>query len=105
MAPLRATAHNTCDSCCPSALKETGARTELQPNERIVKEGAANLQKNIETVGGRLCPTDRRLVFEAHRINFQGDATESELPYIQSKRPCWSKFLGLIPLFSNSMVV
>lgn len=80
-------------------------KTELRPNERTVKEGAANLQKKIETVGGRLCLTDQRLVFEAHKFNIQGGATEVELSDIQSIRPCWTRFLGLIPLFPNSMAV
>lgn len=105
MSPLRATAHKTYDSRRPTALKETEVKTELRPNERIVKEGAANLQKNIETVGGRLCLTDQRLVFEAHKFNVQGGATEMELSNIRSTRPCWTKFLGLIPLLPNSMAV
>ena len=105
MTPLQAAAHKTYDSRCPSALKETEVKTELRPNERIVKEGAANLQKNIETVGGRLHLTDQRLLFEAHKFNVQGGATEVELPNIRSTRPCWSKLLGLIPLFPNSMAV
>jgi len=29
-------------------------RTELRQGEQVIKEGAASLQKNIETVGGRL---------------------------------------------------
>lgn len=49
--------------------KETNMKTELRQGEQIVKEGAANLQKNIETVGGKLCLTNQRLVFEAHKIN------------------------------------
>lgn len=105
MSPPRATARKTYNSRCQSALKETEVKTALRPNERIVKEGAANLQKKIETVGGRLCLTDQRLVFEAHKFNVQGGATEVELSNIQSTRPCWSKFLGLIPLFPNSMAV
>jgi len=32
-------------------------KTELRSGEQVVKEGAANLQKNIETVGGKLCLT------------------------------------------------
>ena len=54
-------------------------KSELRPNERIVKEGPANLQKNIETVGGKLRVTDQRLIFEAHKFNYQGGATEVEL--------------------------
>ncbi|MBN1954179.1 MAG: hypothetical protein JW900_03920 [Anaerolineae bacterium] len=80
-------------------------KTELRQGEQIVKEGAANLQKNIETVGGKLYLTSQRLVFEAHKINIQGGRTEVELSNIQSLRPCWTRFLGLIPLFPNSLAV
>ena len=80
-------------------------KTELREGEQIVKEGPANLQKNIETVGGKLCLTTQRLVFEAHKINIQGGVTELELSDVQSSRPCWTKFLGFIPLFPNSLAV
>ncbi len=80
-------------------------KTELRQDEQIVKEGAANLQKNIETVGGKLCLTNQRLVFEAHKLNVQSVTAEVELSDIQSSLPCWTKFLGLIPIFPNSLAV
>ncbi len=80
-------------------------KTKLRQGEQVVKEGAANLQKNIETVGGKLYLTNQRLVFEAHKINFQGGTTEIELSNIQSLRPCWTRFLGILPLFPNSLAV
>ncbi len=80
-------------------------KTELRQGERIVKEGGAGLQKNIETVGGMLSLTSQRLVFEAHKFNLQGGTTEVELSNIQSSRPCWTRFLGLIPLYRNSLAV
>ena len=58
-------------------------QTLLRQAEKVVKEGAANLQKNLETVGGKLYLTNQRLVFEAHKLNVQGGATEVEL----SSRP------------------
>ncbi len=80
-------------------------KTELRSGEQVVKEGAANLQRNIEAVGGKLCLTSQRLVFEAHKINVQAGTTEVELSNVQSSRACWTKFLGLIPLFPNSLAV
>ena len=80
-------------------------KTELRQGEQVVKEGGANLQKYIETVGGKLCLTNQRLVFEAHKINVQGGTTPVELSDIQSLRLCWTKFLGLIPVFPNSLAV
>ena len=35
----------------------------LQPDEKIIKQGAASLQKGFETVGGKLYLTNQRLVF------------------------------------------
>jgi hypothetical protein len=79
--------------------------TELREEEAIVKESAANFQKSIETVGGRLFLTTQRLVFEAHKFNVQGGTTELELSNIHSLRPCWTRLFGLIPLFPNSLAV
>lgn len=80
-------------------------KIELAPGERMIKEGAANLQRGIETVGGRLFLTDRRLVFASHAFNVQSGATEIPLRDIRSTAPCWTKFLGLIPLMPNSLAV
>lgn len=78
-------------------------KTEMRQGERIIKEGAANLQKGVETVGGKLYLTNQRLVFEAHKVNVQGGVTEVALPDIQSLQKRWTKFLGIIPLFPNSL--
>ncbi len=80
-------------------------KTELKPDEKIIKQGAANLQKGAEAVGGKLYLTNQRLVFEAHKMNIQGGRTEIDLPDIQSSKKCWTKFLGLIPLMPNSFAV
>jgi len=80
-------------------------KAELRQGEQVVKEGAANLQKGIETVGGKLCLTNQRLVFEAHKFNMQGGVTELNLSDIQSSHTCWTRFLGFIPLFPNSLAV
>jgi len=42
---------------------QTAVIMELHAEEAIVKENAANFQKNIETVGSWLFLTSRRLVF------------------------------------------
>lgn len=80
-------------------------RTELRQGEQIVREGGANLQKNVESVGGRLFLTGQRLIFEAHKINVQGGTTEVSLSNVVSTRACWTRFLGMIPLFPNSLAV
>jgi hypothetical protein len=77
----------------------------LRPGERVIKEGPANLQKSLETVGGKLYLTNQRLVFESHQINVQRGTTEVPLAHIHSSRPCWTKFLGVVPLFPNSLAV
>jgi hypothetical protein len=80
-------------------------KTALRSGEKIIKQGAANLQKNVETVGGKLYLTNKRLVFEAHKINVQGAPSEVEIAGIQSSEPSWTKFLGFLPLFPNSLSV
>lgn len=80
-------------------------KTELRQGEALIKDGAANLQKNIETVSGKLYLTNQRLVFESHKFNVQSGVTEIELTNIQSSEKCWTKFLGFLPLFPNSLAV
>lgn len=43
--------------------------TILLPGEMTVKEGPGNMQRGIETVGGRLYLTNMRVIFEAHALN------------------------------------
>ena len=80
-------------------------KTPALANETPIKDGAANLQRGIETVGGWLYLTNQRLVFEAHAFNVQTGATIIPLARISGTRLCWTKFLNLIPLFPNSMAV
>ncbi|MBN2146545.1 MAG: hypothetical protein JW726_04115 [Anaerolineales bacterium] len=80
-------------------------KTQRMPDEAVIKEGPANLQKNIETVGGKLYLTNFRLIFEAHSINIQGGITEIAVADIDRLDKAWTKFLGLIPLFPNSLEV
>lgn len=79
--------------------------TELRSNEQIIKQGTANLQKGLESVGGKLYLTNLRLVFEAHKINLQGCSAEINLSDVHSSEKCWTKFLGFIPLIPNSLAV
>lgn len=71
----------------------------------ILKEGPANLQKNIETVGGKLLLTQEKLIFTAHNFNIQGGVTEINVSEIKGIEKCWTKFLGFIPLLPNSFLV
>ncbi len=80
-------------------------KTEARPGEQVIKEGPANLQRGIETVGGRLWLTNQRLIFESHSINVQTGVTVVELSDVQSSEPCWTRFLGIIPLFPSSLAV
>jgi hypothetical protein len=80
-------------------------KTLYLPDEALVKDGAANLQRGSETVGGRLYLTNRRLVFESHALNIQTGATIIPLSAITGVRKCWTKFLNLIPLVPNSVAV
>ena len=80
-------------------------KTALRSGETIIKQGVANLQKNVETVGGKLYLTNQRLVFEAHKVNIQSASAEVEISNIQSSEPSWTKFLGFLPIFPNSLSV
>ena len=76
---------------------------ELQPGETVLREGPANLQRGIETVGGKLWLTNARLVFRAHAFNVQTGETQIALDDVTGVKPCWTKFLNVLPLAPNSL--
>lgn len=78
---------------------------ELAADENLIRDGAANLQRGMEAVGGRLFLTDSRLVFLSHPLNVQTGVTEIPLRTIRSVQPCWTKLLGIIPVTPNSLAV
>lgn len=80
-------------------------KTPLMPTESVVREGVANLQRGIEAVGGRLTLTSLRLVFESHGFNVQTGTTEIALAEISKVEPCWTRFLGVVPLAPNGLAV
>ena len=79
--------------------------TTLAQGENLIKQGGANILRGIEAVGGHLYLTNKRLIFESHAFNIQKGATEINLNEIASLNKAWTKFLGAIPLFPNSIVV
>jgi len=79
--------------------------TPLKRDEATLKTGGASLQRGIETVGGKLYLTNRRLIFESHAFNVQRGATLIPLGDISSITKCWTKLLNLIPLMPNSLAV
>ena len=80
-------------------------KTHLKTDEKLVRDSAANLQRGLETVGGWLYLTDQRLLFESHSFNIQNGPTEIHLSQIKATRPVWTKFLGFLPIFPNSLAV
>jgi hypothetical protein len=79
--------------------------TDLGDGERLVHQSGANLQRGIETVGGHLFLTTRRLIFEAHRFNVKTGRTVILLRDVESVWKCWTKLFGLMPVFPNSLAV
>ena len=75
------------------------------PGEQPLKTGRANLQRGAEAVGGTLHLTTHRLMFTSHALNFQRGETVIPLETIASVTPAWTKFLGTIPLFPNSILI
>ena len=73
--------------------------------EKAVRDGPANLQRGIESVGGRLFLTSRRLVFEPHGVNVQSRRLALRLRDIDDVYTSWTRLLGLIPLVPNSIAV
>ena len=88
-----------------SLKDETYMKTILKVDEKLVKKSPANHQRGIETVGGMLYLTTERLIFESHSLNFQTGETIISIPEINNLRKNWTKFLGIIPIFPNTLVV
>jgi len=80
-------------------------KTDLAEGETVVKEGRANLQRGAETVGGHVYLTDRRLIFESHRLNFQSGSTAIDLRDVTGVSKTWTKFLNVVPLAPNSISI
>ena len=77
----------------------------MKAGEEVIRKGRANLQRGIETVGGRLILTNQRLVFESHKLNAQRGMMELGLDEIAAVSECWTKLFGIIPLVQNSISV
>lgn len=73
--------------------------------ETLLREGVANLQRGMEAVGGRLFPTDRRLLFCSHGFNVQDGDAEIPLARMRGARPCWTRVPGALPLVPDSLAV
>lgn len=80
-------------------------KINLNPGERLLREGFANLQRGAETVGGKLFLTDQRLLFQSHSLNFRTGPTDIPVREIRGVRLCWTRFLNLVPIFPNSLAV
>jgi len=70
-----------------------------------VYEGAANFQKNVETVGGKLLLYQDALVFEPHILNVQKKSVLIALPSVSKIKLGWTKLLGFIPILPNAIIV
>jgi hypothetical protein len=79
--------------------------TRLRRDEDVIRDGMASIQRGIETVGGNLYLTTHRLVFESHALNIQTGNTIVPLGDIEDVQTCWTKFLGLFPIFPNGLLV
>lgn len=79
--------------------------TRLRRDEDMIRDGMASIQRGIETVGGNLYLTTQRLIFESHALNIQTGKTIIPLGDVKDVQTCWTKFLGLIPVFPNGLAV
>ncbi len=80
-------------------------KTQLLPDETVVKEGLANMQRIIGATGGKLFLTNQRLVFEPHALNIRRGAVIIPLSSVAGARKCWTRLLNLIPMVPNGLAV
>lgn len=80
-------------------------KIELAATEHVIRAAGANVQRGWEAVGGRLFLTNARLFFSSHALNVQNGPVEIPLADIREVTPCWTKFMGFLPLVNNSVSV
>jgi len=68
----------------------------LKEDERIITTVNANLFRGFEAVGGRMKITNKRLIFESHRLNVQDGPTAILLNQIAEVKKK-NFFLGIVP--------
>jgi hypothetical protein len=73
--------------------------------EKVLFEGAASFQKNVETIGGKLKLFKDKLVFIPHTFNVQKEAISVDLKSINKLSASWTKFLGVVPIFPNAILI
>jgi hypothetical protein len=73
--------------------------------EDIVRQGAANLQRNLEPVSGNLYLTKTQLIFEAEGLNLQRCPAALNLSDVVKVETGWSKLLGLVPALPNALKI
>lgn len=70
-----------------------GDEPVLQAGEQVVKKGPANLFRGIESVGGRLFLTNKRLVFQSHKVNVQAGEESWPLETIANVKTAWTMLI------------
>lgn len=75
------------------------------PSESVLHEGKANLQKGLETVGGKLYLLRNKLVFEPHKLNVQRGGSSIDLSSIHHITLGWTKLFGALPFAPNALKV
>src|SRR5687767_14650828 len=80
-------------------------KSKLMQGETVIKEGDANMQQGLQSVGGKLYLTNHRLVFEKHKLNIGSEGLSMHLARVRKIRPTWTKLLNLIPVTPNAIAV
>ena len=73
--------------------------------ERVVKKGPGNLLRGVESVGGALRLTNQSMIFSPHAFNVQRRPLTIPLSDIVSAEGAKTLIFGLIPAFSNAIVI
>ena len=74
-------------------------------DQNTLFESKANLQKNIETVGGKLLLFKQHLEFRPHSFNVQREPLSIALASILEIESGWTKLFGFIPIFPNAIIL
>jgi len=76
----------------------------LSEEEQLIEEYSANLFRGLEGVGGKIALTDKRIIFQSHKVNIQTGETTIKIIDIQSykiKNKFWNLLNNEIKIFTD----
>ena len=80
-------------------------KTKLDDDEHVIKSGIASMQRGLESVGGTLTVTSKRIIFDPHVLNLQRDSVSIDGSEVNKVSKSRSKFLNVVDTIDNAITI